>query len=232
MGAKKSAPSLPALRRQIVDIGRRLYEQGLIVAGEGNISARLGDGSILVTPAGLCKGRMSPADLIVVNPAGQKLRGSWMPSTELKMHLTALAKRPDAGACVHAHPPYATAFAVAGMPLDSHVLPEVVTTVRSVPMAAYATPSTAAVGESISGLLENSDAILLKNHGVLTVGKDLESAFRHMETVERFAHIVWLARALGRVDTLPPDEVERLLALSQRQTTPMDSSGRHGSAKS
>lgn len=219
------------LRRKIVDIGRRLYQQGLIAAAEGNISARVDDGRILVTPAGMCKGMMSPADLVVLGSDGRKMSGSRQPSTEVRMHLTALTKRSDVGACVHAHPPYATAFAVAGIPLDGPILPEVVTTIRSVPLAEYATPSTAAVGASIEPLLETSDAILLKNHGVLTVGADLESAFRNMETVERFAQIVWLARALGHVDTLPADEVHRLLELS-RSPIPVGQRARHGTTAS
>jgi L-fuculose-phosphate aldolase len=130
------------------------------------------------------------------------------------------------GACVHAHPPYATAFAVAGIPLTDDVLPEVITTIRSVPLAPYATPSTAAVGESIAGLLETHEALLLKNHGVLTVGADLESAFRNMETVERFAQIVWLARFLGKIDTLPVLEVEKLLGLSQGDSAPQSAAAR------
>ena len=200
----------------MVNIGRRMYDQGLIVAAEGNISARLAGGDILATPAGMCKGRMKPADLVVVDPAGHKLRGSKEASTELKMHLTALARRPDVNACVHAHPPYATAFAVAGIPLADAILPEVITTIGIVSLAPYATPSTSAVGDSISECLESSDAILLKNHGVLTVGNDLESAFRKMETVERLAQIVWLARGLGNVDDLPAGEVQRLRNLSRR----------------
>lgn len=216
VAAKRSALSLSVICRQTVGIGRRLYERGLIVAAEGNISVRLSDGNVLVTPAGMCKGLMKATDLVVVDTAGRKMQGSREPSSELKMHLVALARRSDVGACVHAHPPYATAFAVAGIPLTDDVLPEVITTIRSVPLAPYATPSTAAVGESIRGLVDRFDAILLKNHGVLTLGADLESAFRKMETVERFAQIVWLARSLGKVDTFPPAEVETLLDLSRR----------------
>ena len=204
----------------MVEIGRRLYAQGLIVAAEGNISARLSDGNILVTPAGMCKGLMKPSDLVVVDPSGLKRLGARNASTELKMHLAVYAQRSDAGACVHAHAPYATAFAVAGIPLTDSVLPEVITTVCSVPLAPYATPSTAAVGESIAGFVDRFDAILLKNHGVLTLGSDLESAFRRMETVERFAQIVFLARTLGKVDTLAVDEVETLLELSRRMDPP------------
>lgn len=210
----RALPSVFALRREMVDIGRRMYERGLIVAAEGNISARLADGAILVTPAGMCKGLMKAEDLVVVDHVGGKRAGTHEPSSELKMHLAALSGRPDVNGCVHAHPPYATAFAVAGIPLDECVLPEVIGTLGSVPLAPYATPSTSAVGESIAPYLDRFDAILLKNHGVLTLGVDLESAFRKMETVERFAQILHLARSLGKVDTLSRDEVEDILRLS------------------
>lgn len=208
-------PSIFALRREMAAIGSRLYERGLIVAAEGNLSARLADGSILVTPAGMCKGRMAPEDMVVVDPAGRQSQGARKPSTELAMHLTALAARPDIGACVHAHPPYATAFAVSGIALAECILPEVVATLGSVPLAEYATPSTPAVGASIEKHLERFDAFLLKNHGVLTIGPNLEEAFRRMEIVERFAQIVHISRGLGGADPLTCRQVDDLLALSQ-----------------
>ncbi|GAB4314396.1 MAG: class II aldolase/adducin family protein [Candidatus Zixiibacteriota bacterium] len=193
-----------------------MYERGLIVASEGNISARLPDGRILVTPAGLCKGRMAPDDLVVVERSGIQVQGTRKPSSELKMHLTALIARDDVHACVHAHPPYATAFAVAGIPLMDCVLPEVVATLGSIPLTDYATPSTPEVGESLMKYIEQFDAFLLKNHGVLTLGPDLESAFQKMETVERLAQIVHIARGLGKVDTLSCRDVETLFNLTER----------------
>ena len=194
-------PAVP--RRQMVDVGQRLYDRGLIVAGEGNLSARLADGRILITPAGFCKGRMRPVDLVIVDGSGKQLSGIHSPTSELGMHLTVLSRRRDVGACVHAHPPYATAFAVAGIPLTEAVLPEIVADLGEIPLAPYATPSTPAVGESILPWLDRCNAFLLKNHGVLTLGPDLETAFRRMETVERFAQVLFIARSLGRVDTLP-----------------------------
>jgi L-fuculose-phosphate aldolase len=209
------APSIFTLRREMVEIGQRMYERGLIVAGEGNISVRLADRRILITPAGLCKGRMAPEDMVVVDAAGVRLQGERAPSSELPMHLTALAGRPDIGACVHAHPPHATAFAVAGIALADCILPEVVSILGSVPLAEYATPSTQEVGASIEKYLERFDAFLLKNHGVLTIGVNLEDAYRKMEIVERFAEIVAIARGLGAVDELNCRQVDDLLALSQ-----------------
>jgi L-fuculose-phosphate aldolase len=215
VSAQHAAVSPFTLRRDMAEIGRRLYERGLIVSTEGNIAARLPDGDILITPSGLCKGRMAPEDLVVIDPAGNKRHGVRAPSSEWQMHVTALARRGDIGACVHAHPPYATAFAVAGVPLADCILPEVITTLGAVPLAPYATPSTAAVGESLEKHIDRYDAFLLKSHGVLTLASDLESAYNKMETVERFAQVVHLARALGTVDTLSCDEVERLLNLTQ-----------------
>jgi L-fuculose-phosphate aldolase len=208
------ASSLFTLRREMVEIGRRMYERGLVVAAEGNISARLPEGNILITPAGFCKGRMNPEDMVVVTAEGKKVQGNHRASTELGMHLTALGKRPDVRAAVHAHPPYATAFAVAGIPLADCILPEVVATLGGVPLADYATPSTPQVGASIERYLDKFDAFLLKNHGVLTLGPDLESAFRKMETVERFAQIIHLARSLGTVDEMTCKQVNDLLALT------------------
>jgi len=199
----------------MVEIGQRLYDRGLIVAAEGNISARLADGNILITPAGMCKGRMAADDCVVIDLAGKKKQGSRSASSEWQMHTTAFGQRPDVAACVHAHPPYATAFAVAGIPLAECVLPEVVATLGSVPIAPYATPSTAGVGQSLDSYIDRYDAFLLKNHGVLTLGPDLETAFRKMETVERLAQIVHLARSLGAVDTLSCGDVEQLLNLTQ-----------------
>jgi L-fuculose-phosphate aldolase len=210
----QAAPSLFNLRRAMVEIGCRMYDRGLVVAAEGNISARLPEGNILISPAGFCKGRMRPEDLVVVTPEGKKVQGSNRASTEMGMHLTAMRQRPDIMAAVHAHPPYATAFAVAGIPLADCILPEVVATLGGVPLADYATPSTPQVGASIERYIDKFDAFLLKNHGVLTLGPDLESAFRKMETVERFAQIVHLARSLGAVDELTCKQVDELLALS------------------
>lgn len=215
MNTSGPTSSLFTIRRDMVEIGARLYERGLIVAAEGNLSARLPDGRILVTPAGMCKGRMAPDDLVIIDTTGRKLQGQRNASSETLMHLTALNMRDDVHACVHAHPPYATAFAVAGIPLADCVLPEVIATLGSIPLTQYATPSTPGVGQSIEKYLDQYDAFLLKNHGVLTLGPDLESAFRKMETVERFAQIVHLARSLGNVDALSCRDVEDLFNLSE-----------------
>jgi len=199
------------LRRQIVEIGKRLYDRGLIVAGEGNLSVRVDTGRILITPSGLNKGRMVETDLLLVNHRGDALQdNSRQPSSELGMHLCAYEKRPDAVACVHAHPPYATACSVAGINLSDPVLPEIVATMGQVVTAEYAQPSTPEVAQSIAEVVTRHDSIILKNHGVLTVGPDLETAFMRMEMTEHLAQVIFLARALGRVDMLTPDQVRAI----------------------
>jgi len=199
------------LRRHIVEIGKRLYGQGLIVAGEGNISSRVDADRILITPAGLGKGRMAETDLLLVNRGGDALQDNRrQPSSELGMHLCVYDKRPDAAACVHAHPPYATACSVAGISLSDPVLPEIVATMGQVVTAEYATPSTPEVANSIAAAIAGHDSIILKNHGVLTIGPDLETAFMRMEMTEHLAQVIFLARALGRVDVLTPEQVRAI----------------------
>lgn len=211
------------VKADIVEVGRRLYMKGLVAASDGNISARIGNDRIVATPTGLSKGYMSPEMMITLNMDGKKLCGTLKPSSELKMHLEVYRQRPDVLAVVHAHPPVATAFAVAGKALDSPVLPEIILTVGTVPLAAYGTPSTEEVPASIRPFLEKHDALLLKNHGALTLGTDLFNALYKMESVEHFALISLYAELLGGKQELSPGEVKKLLAVRAK----MGIAGRH-----
>jgi len=202
-------------RREIVEIGRRLWDRGYVAANDGNISARLGD-RILVTPTGLSKGFLSPSDIVVVSENGKKLSGQTDPTSELPMHLAVYSERTDVGAVVHAHPPKSTGFAVAGVPLAQCVLPEVILTLGEVPLARYATPSTEEVARSIREFLPRFNAILLSNHGALTLGHDLSQAYFRMETVEHFAEITLAARALGGPSPLSSDDVRKLLSVREK----------------
>jgi L-fuculose-phosphate aldolase len=202
-------------RREIVEIGRRLWERGYVAANDGNISARLGD-RILVTPTGLSKGFLKPSDMAVVSPSGEKLSGELDPTSELPMHLAVYRARSSVFAVVHAHPPKATGFAVAGVPLAQCVLPEVILTLGEVPLAGYATPSTEEVARSISEFIPRYNAILLSNHGVLTLGCDLSQAYYRMETVEHFAEITLVAKALGGPSPLSSEDVRKLLSVRNR----------------
>jgi L-fuculose-phosphate aldolase len=201
------------LRAAIVEVGRRLYARGYTASNDGNISARLDDRRLLMTPKNVCKGFMSPDMMVVTDLDGKKLAGDRDPSSEMQMHLEVYRQRPDARAVVHAHPPLATGFAVAGIPLDRAVLAEVVTTLGSVPIADYATPSTKELPEAVRKYVKAHDGMLLANHGALTLGADLFAAYYKMETIEHFAHISLVARLLGGERLLSRQEVERLQGL-------------------
>lgn len=204
-------------RHAIVDIGRRLYERGYIVATDGNVSVRLPDGQrILATPTGVCKGFLAADMLTIVDLEGRKLEGRLNPSSELAMHLAIYRGRPDVQAVVHAHPPCGTGFAAAGMALDQPLVSEVVLTLGCIPLARYGTPSTSELVEAIAPYIAHYDALLLENHGALTYGPDLETAYFRMETLEHFARISLVAKLLGREKPLPPDAVEKLFTLRQR----------------
>lgn len=197
-------------RLDIVEVGRRLWTQGFVASNDGNISVRIAPDRILTTPTGVSKGFMDAAMCVVTDLAGVKLRGERNASSELKMHLEVYQQRPDVGAVVHAHPPTATGFAVAGVPLNRAVLAEVITTLGGIPIAPYATPSTAELPAAIRQYIGAHDGMLLANHGALAVAKDLFGAYYRMETIEHFAKISLVARTLGRENLLSRDEVNRL----------------------
>jgi L-fuculose-phosphate aldolase len=204
------------LRADIVEVGRRLYARGYTASNDGNISVRLDAGRLLMTPTSVCKGFMSPEMMCITDMAGRKLQGDRDPSSEMQMHLEVYRRRPDVQAVVHAHPPIATGFAVAGIPLDRAVLAEVVTTLGSVPIAEYATPSTRELPEAVGRYVQAHDGMLLANHGALTLGRDLFSAYYKMETIEHFAKISLVARMLGGEHVLSREEVFRLQDLRGR----------------
>jgi len=202
-----------ALKAEIVAIGRRVYERGYVASNDGNISVRLGSDRLLMTPKSVCKGFMTPDMMCITDLDGKKLQGDRDPSSEMLMHLEVYRQRPDVQAVVHAHPPTATGFAVAGIPLNRAVLAEVLTTLGSIPIAEYATPSTKELPEAVRRYIKAHDGMLLANHGALTVGADLYAAYYKMETIEHFAHISLVARILGRENLISREEVERLQGL-------------------
>ena len=206
-------PAEGALRKAIVEVGRRLHTRGYTASNDGNISARLDRDRLLMTPKSVCKGFMTPEIMCITDLEGRKLQGDRDPSSEMQMHLEVYRQRPDVQAVVHAHPPIATGFAVAGIPLDRAVLAEVVTTLGSVPIAEYATPSTRELPDAVRKYIKAHDGMLLANHGALTVGADLMAAYYKMETIEHFAKISLVARLLGGERLLSRQEVERLQGL-------------------
>jgi len=204
------------LRTDIVEIGRRLHARGFVASNDGNISVRLDGDRLLTTPTGVSKGFMTPDMMVTTDFNGRKLTGDREPSSEVLMHLAVYEHRPEITAVVHAHPPTATGFAVAGIPLDRAVLAEVVTTLGSIPIADYGTPSTSELADAVRRHIRAHDGVLLANHGALTVAHELFAAYYRMETVEHFARISLVARQLGRERLLSREEVNRLQDLRGR----------------
>ncbi len=201
------------LRTDIVEIGRRMHERAYVASNDGNISVRLDGARVLTTPKGVSKGFMTPDMMVVTDLSGKKIAGDRDASSELLMHLAVYRTRPDVHAVVHAHPPVATGFAVAGIPLDRAVLAEVITTLGSIPIADYGTPSTTELADAVARFIKTHDGLLLANHGALTVANELFAAYYKMETVEHFARISLVARLLGRERLLSREEVDRLQQL-------------------
>jgi L-fuculose-phosphate aldolase len=198
------------LKYQILEAGKRMYEKGFVASNDGNISARIDENSLLITASGICKGDMTLDHIIKVDYNGKVLAGDLKPSSEMKMHLAVYRKRPDVLAVAHAHPRAATAFAVAGLTLDKLTLPEVIFSLGSVAFSEYGTPSTEQVPRSVEKVIDTSDAVLLANHGALTVGTTVMDAYFKMETLEHFAAITINARAIGGERVLDKSEEKEL----------------------
>jgi L-fuculose-phosphate aldolase len=203
-------------RLEILRFGKMLHERGLIAATDGNISVRLSDDSVLITPTCISKGMMCTEDLLVVDMNGRKLCGFRDVSSESAMHLTIYRMRPDIHAVVHAHPPTATGFAACGLPLDQALISEVLLSLGSVPLAKYATPGTSQLCESLEPFIPDHDAVLMANHGVVTYGADLTQAYLNMETVEHFAKIALVVKQLGCEHPLAADQVSKLQEMRQQ----------------
>ncbi|MGD8777394.1 MAG: class II aldolase/adducin family protein [Ignavibacteria bacterium] len=210
------------LKKQIVEIGKRIWTRGYVASNDGNITVILNENEILTTPTGVSKGYMTTEMIIKCDKTGKVISGNskYRPSSEVKMHLEVYKERPDVKSVVHAHPPYATSFAVAGIPLNKCVLPEAIIIIGSVPIAAYGLPSTMEIPDAIRPHIQNSDAILLENHGALTLGSDLLNAYHKMETLEHTASIVWKAVQLGNINVLPEGERDRLMTLREKFNLP------------
>ncbi|MCL1902914.1 MAG: class II aldolase/adducin family protein [Oscillospiraceae bacterium] len=205
------------IRKQIAVACGKMWWLGWVAANDGNLSVKLNNNSFLVTPSGISKSDVTPENVIKIDASGNTCSDSeHKPSSEFKMHLRCYAERDDVNAVIHAHPPCATAFAVAGKPLDDYSIMETVLTIGSAPVAKYATPSTDEVGDSIAGLLQIHDALLLQNHGALTVGCDLKTAFHRMETLEHSAKIVINANILGGAKEIARPDIEELCSLRAR----------------
>lgn len=206
------------LRREIVEIGRRVYDRFFIAANDGNISARLDDETVLVTPTGVSKGFMAPEDMIKMRLDGKVLVASEgrRSTSETPMHLAIYRARADVRAVLHSHAPAATAFALTGVRLDEPLMPEVLVFTGPVAMVPYALPGTEELPRAMAPYLADHDVFLLGNHGVVTVGCTLEEAYFQTERLELFARIRLAALALGPANVLSPEEVAPLVALREQ----------------
>lgn len=211
--------------RDVVRCCRSLWEAGLIAGTDGNVSVRLGPGRVLVTPQGMIKSELRPDDLVEVDLDGSRTRGCREPTTELDLHLRVYRRREDCGAVVHAHPPTATGFAVAGQGLPGDVLPEIALLMGEVPCVPYATSGTPALGDAAEPYLDRHVALLLANHGALTWGRDLAQARIRMETLEHGARILLAARALGGVNQLTREQID---VLERMRGNPSHGQNDHG----
>ena len=203
-------------RQEIVQFGRLLHENGLVAATDGNLSVRLDETHLLVTPTCISKGRMRASDMVIVDMDGRRISGKRRVSSEIGMHLLIYRLRPDVQGIVHAHPPTATGFAASGYDLNRPLVCEVVVGLGSIPLARYGTPGTPELTDALAPLIPNHEAILMANHGVVTFGSSLESAYMHMETVEHFAKIALVTHLLGNEQPLDDKEVQKLHEVRHR----------------
>lgn len=200
------------LRQAICKIGELCYQRNYIVGADGNISARMGDGTVLITPAGAMKGFLQPHHVAHIDMEGKVLGDGPRCSTETGIHLVAYRERPDAKAMVHAHPPHAVALTIAGVDLQMPVIPEVIVTIGGIPTAPYGTPGTDELPDSIRELIRCSDSLIMQNHGSVTIGPNLMDAYKKLDMLEHTARILWLAHVCkGGLDPLPPEDVKKLL---------------------
>lgn len=203
-------------RRDICVLGQWLAERGYVAATDGNISVRLDPRRVLTSPTGINKGMMAADDLVITDLNGRKLSGRRSPSSELAMHLLIYKRRPEIHAVCHAHPPVATGYAAAGIPLNKALVSEVVLALGCIPVARYGTPGTPELTAALEPLVQHYDSILMANHGVVTYGPDLLTAWFRMETTEHFARVSLVTELLGKQVLLSSEDVEKLLAARAR----------------
>jgi L-fuculose-phosphate aldolase len=200
-------------RTSICEIGKLCYSKGFIVGADGNISTRLSDGTIIITPAGAMKGFLQPRHLAHVDMQGSVIDDGPRCSSETGIHLVSYKERPDVRAVLHCHPPHAVAMTIAGVDLQTPVIPEIIVTIGGIPTAPFGTPGTPELPESIRNIVRCSDTVVMKNHGSVTLGSNLLDAFKKLDMLEHTARILWLAHVVkGDLSPLPPEAVAKLLA--------------------
>ena len=201
------------LRQAICSVARLCYEKGFIAGADGNLSARMADGSLLITPAGAMKGFLQPHHLAHIDLSGRVLDNGPGPSSEVGIHLVSYRERPDVKAMIHTHPPHAVALSIAEVDLQLPVIPETVVSIGGTPTTPYATPGTHELPDSIRNVVRCSDTLIMKNHGAVILGANLMDAFKKLDMVEHSARILYLAHSLrGGLEPLPEEAVRKLLA--------------------
>ena len=206
------------IEKQICEIGKRIYNKGMVASNDGNISVKLNDNEFLCTTTGVSKGFMTPEYICKVDANGKVLQAyeGFKPSSEIKMHMRVYKERPDVNSVVHAHPLYATSFAIAGIPLTEPIMPEAVIALGCVPIAEYGTPSTEEIPDAVSKYLPYFDAVLLENHGALTFSDSLLNAYHKMESVEFYARLLYQSKMLGGPKPLSEEQVQRLYEIRRK----------------
>lgn len=206
------------IKKEICEIGKRIYNRGMVASNDGNISVKLNDHEFLCTPTGVSKGFMTPEYICKVNEKGEVIQANagFKPSSEIKMHMRVYKERPDVKSVVHAHPMYATSFAIAGIPLTQPIMPEAVIALGCVPIAEYGTPSTEEIPDAVSKYLQYFDAVLLANHGALSYSDSLLSAYHKMESVEFYAQLLYQSKMLGGPKELSEEQVQRLYEIRRQ----------------
>lgn len=206
------------IKKQICDIGKRIYNKGMVAANDGNISVKISDNEFLCTPTGVSKGFMTPEYICKVDKDGNVIQANpgFKPSSEIKMHMRVYKERPDVNSVVHAHPIFATSFAIAGIPLTQPIMPEAVIALGCVPIAEYGTPSTEEIPDAVSKYLQHYDAVLLANHGALSYSDSLLAAYHKMESLEFYAELLYRSKQLGGPKELSNSQVQRLYEIRRK----------------
>jgi len=215
-------PSEFEIKKQICDIGKRIYDRGFIAANDGNITVKLNSNEFLCTPTGVSKGFMTPDMICKIDASGKVLqsKGQYRPSSEIKMHLRVYKERSDVNSVVHAHPPYATSYAIVGTPLTEPIMPEAIVILGCVPIAEYGTPSTDEIPNNVAKYLQHYDAVLLENHGALSYAGDLLAAYHKMESLEFYAKLLFISNQIGQPQQLDKQKVARLYELRREMGLP------------
>lgn len=206
------------IKKEMCEIGKRVYNRGMVAANDGNFSVKISDNEFLCTPTGVSKGFMTPEYICKVDAKGNVIQANkgFKPSSEIKMHMRVYKERPDVKSVVHAHPLYATSFAIAGIPLTQPIMPEAVIALGCVPIAEYGTPSTEEIPDAVSKYLQYYDAVLLENHGALTYSDSLLNAYHKMESVEFYARLLYQSKVLGGPKELSQSQVQTLYSLRKQ----------------